>query len=237
MTVRPHAACKRLIAIGDIHGYPVLLKRLMEQISPTPDDRLVFLGDYIDRGPDSRGVIEMLIEIEERFPASIFLRGNHEQRLLDAMIEVGVLTGERMRVVSPAFARESFGSDAVLFMGNGGRGTLASYQINRLEDGFPPAHLDFLVKTSLCWRQAPFLFVHAGAYPGIPAEKQDPYVLLLDRYAPPGETDEIHVVGHRPTMDGSPYFEPGRFNLDTGAGHGKALTACDVISRKVWQVS
>lgn len=229
-------ARKRLIAIGDIHGHLILLDRLLKKISPEPADQLVFLGDYIDRGPDSRDVIERLIDFRRRFPATVFLRGNHEQMLLDALIDAGVISGKRLRDISPAYADNVHGSDADIFRGNGGRETLASYQIQHLEDGLPPDHLNFLLDTRLCWRHEFFLFVHAGAFPGLPAEEQDPYVLLWERYAPPGEKGEIHVVGHHPTMDGRPYFEPGRYSLDTGAAYGRTLTACDVRTKELWQV-
>ncbi|MEZ4600756.1 MAG: metallophosphoesterase family protein [Syntrophotaleaceae bacterium] len=69
----------KLIAIGDIHGHLAKLERLLEIVGPETNDRLVFLGDFIDRGPDSKGVIDYLLSIADRFPATVFLRGNHER--------------------------------------------------------------------------------------------------------------------------------------------------------------
>lgn len=77
----------RLLAVGDIHGYLDKLQLLLEEtVRPTADDRVVFLGDYIDRGPDSKGVLDYLVAFAQRFPQTIFLRGNHEQMLLDALV-------------------------------------------------------------------------------------------------------------------------------------------------------
>lgn len=83
----------KLIAVGDLHGCPGQLETLMREVAPRLGDRLVFLGDYIDRGPDSRGVIEYLIRLRERFSDTIFLQGNHERLMLDALTEGGIETG------------------------------------------------------------------------------------------------------------------------------------------------
>ena len=76
---------RRLLAIGDIHGYLDKLRRLLDLVQPTANDKVIFLGDYVDRGPDSRGVLDELIRFGERFPQTIFLRGNHEQMFMDAL--------------------------------------------------------------------------------------------------------------------------------------------------------
>lgn len=225
----------RLIAIGDIHGELDQLNRLLHTIAPTPDDRFVFLGDYIDRGKNSKGVIDRLIHFHEEFPDTIFIRGNHDQMLLDALIEVDVISGQQLRDQSQAFSERSSGSDMEIFVSNGGRQTLRSYQISCFTE-FPAEHIAFFQSTRLWWRVEPFVFVHAGVEQGVPLEWQDPFVLMWERMAPPGKDGEIHVVGHHPTSDGKPYFEPGRYYLDTGAVYGNNLTACDVLTRKVWQV-
>jgi len=87
----------RLIAIGDIHGHLDKLERLLQLIMPTDNDKLVFLGDYIDRGPDSAGVVDHLIQLPDRFPQTVFLRGNHEQVAMDALVSCvpGCLPGYR----------------------------------------------------------------------------------------------------------------------------------------------
>jgi serine/threonine protein phosphatase 1 len=225
----------RLIAIGDIHGELDQLNRLLNTVAPTSNDRLVFLGDYIDRGKNSKGVIDRLIRFREEFPDTVFIRGNHDQMLLDTLIEAGATSGHRLRDQSSAYRAGASESDIAIFMFNGGNQTLRSYRINHLSD-FPKEHIAFLQSTRLWWRYEHFVFVHAGIGQGIPLEKQDPFVLMWERLSPPGQEGEIHVVGHHPTTDGEPCFEPGRYQLDTGAVYGRTLTACDVLTREVWQV-
>lgn len=226
----------RLIAVGDIHGELDQLNRLLNSLAPTDHDRFIFLGDYVDRGENSKGVIDRLIHFREEFPDTVFVRGNHDQMLLDALIEAGIFAGLRLRDQSRAYRARASESDIEIFLFNGGKQTLRSYQIACLGD-FPREHVAFLQSTCLWWRFKPFVFVHAGIEQGCPLDKQDPFVLMWERMSPPGQDGEIHVVGHHPTPDGEPYFEPGRYYLDTGAVYGRALTACDVLTKKVWKVS
>ena len=225
----------RLIAIGDIHGQLDQLNRLLNTVAPTDNDRFVFLGDYIDRGKHSKGVIERLISFREEFPDTVFIRGNHDQMLLDSLIEARAITGNRLRDQSSAYRAGSSKSDIEIFLFNGGKETLRSYRIAHLTD-FPKEHFLFLDSTRLWYRFEHFVFVHAGIEQGIPLQMQDPFVLMWERMSPPGQDGEIHVVGHHPTTAGEPYFEPGRYNLDTGAVYGRTLTACDVLTKRVWQV-
>ena len=76
----------RTLAIGDIHGMATSLDALLEAVRPTDADQLVFLGDYVDRGPDSCGVIERLLVQKECFPKTVFLRGNHEIMMAQARV-------------------------------------------------------------------------------------------------------------------------------------------------------
>lgn len=225
---------KRLIAVGDIHGQLDMLDRLLEQVGPQPSDQFVFLGDYIDRGQDSRGVIERLISFKQAFPQTICLRGNHDQLLLDALIEMGLRSGKRLRDLNSGFNRQTLLTDMAVFLSNGGMETLESYQIDNLT-AFPGSHIEFLEDTQLYWRYKQFVFVHAGLEAGVELERQSPYTLLWDRLSPPGENGIIHVVGHNPT-GGEPRFEEGCYHLDTGAVYGQALTACDVLTRATWQL-
>src|SRR6056300_118142 len=83
MISNPTSLPKRLLAVGDIHGCLNQLKALMEQVVPSLADQVVFLGDYVDRGPASFGVIDYLLEFGKTFPSTVFLRGNHEQMFSD----------------------------------------------------------------------------------------------------------------------------------------------------------
>ncbi|TNF50193.1 MAG: serine/threonine protein phosphatase, partial [Deltaproteobacteria bacterium] len=106
MMSNPTSLPKRLLAVGDIHGCLHQLKALMEQVVPSPSDQVVFLGDYVDRGPASFGVIDYLLEFGNTFPSTVFLRGNHEQMFCDYLE----------------------GRDPTAFLINGGTNTLDSYQ-------------------------------------------------------------------------------------------------------------
>lgn len=226
---------ERLIAIGDIHGETGKLGRLLVAVSPTSTDQLVFLGDYIDRGEQSREVIDQLLQIRNKYPHSVFLRGNHEQMLLDLLVEVGVRSVPRLYDVSDSFRNRVSDSPLDQYLGNGGDATLRSYQIQNLSAGLPADHLAFIESTRLWWSYQNFIFVHAGLTPDVPMENQDPGILLWSRKSPAGKNGQIHVVGHRVMADGQPCFEPGRYSLDTGATLGQALTACDVLTKQYWQ--
>jgi serine/threonine protein phosphatase 1 len=191
---------KRLLAVGDIHGHLNKLQGLMAQVKPTNNDRVVFLGDYIDRGPDSKGVIEHLIDFQQRFPQTVFLRGNHEQMLLDALVEDRLYNGpycanerKRLRDLSVSFARDTdLDDDFGRFIDNGGLSTLDDYGENICD--IPKQHEDFLASCGFWHRETAdiqvyggekkrqgFIFVHAGICPGIELEKQDREDLLWIR--------------------------------------------------------
>jgi len=212
-----------------------MLTRLLHIIKPKSTDQFVFLGDYINRGQDSCGVIDRLIEFRTHYPDTVFIRGNHDQLILDALVEFGARNDIRLRDFSEEFRGNSLFSDMEMFLNSGGNKTLQSYGLRHLAD-IQQDHVAFLEDTRLWWKHDPFLFVHAGIEKGIQLGLQDPYCLLWGRLSPPGVNGEIHVVGHNPTVDGDPYFEVGRYHLDTGAVYGQTLTACDVLTRKIWQV-
>ncbi len=252
---------KRLIAVGDIHGQRKLLDDLLEQIQPTDQDQFVFLGDYIDRGPDSKAVIELLIDFQLIYPQTVFLRGNHEQMFLDSLISCGVIEGQRLQEISWRWGREMMrDTDVACFKRNGGDKTLADYGVEIVRDSatehdfwpkyimlgeLPQTHLEFLQATRLYYQYDNFTFVHAG-YFSLPAAdrdagetiaeqaENDPYILLWERDSDPGQDGETVVVGHSP-VKGKPYVEQGRINLDTGAAYGRELSAMDVLTGRVWQ--
>lgn len=229
-----HQTPSRLIAIGDIHGQLDMLNRLLNSIVPTKMDQFVFLGDYIDRGKNSKGVIDRLIQFRGEFPHTVFIRGNHDQMLLDVLVELGARADMRLRDISSKYHASSPETDLEIFLSNGGNETLRSYQLKDVTD-IPTEHISFLNGTRLWWQHENFVFVHAGVAPNLPLEMQDPFDLLWERLSPPGKDGSIHVVGHHPTT-GEPYFEPGRYSLDTGGVYGQTLTACDVHTRQIWQV-
>ena len=133
---------RRIIAIGDIHGCIASLKRLIEMIDPEPNDQLVFLGDYIDRGNNSKEVVDYLIEVGGQYSCR-FIMGNHELMLLDH------LKGHRSKE----------------WRANGGKATLKSYQKSRSELYFPKEHRAFFEQCHLFLQTENYFFTHGGLDP------------------------------------------------------------------------
>ncbi len=220
---------RRVYAVGDIHGRLDLLVTLEGLIrrdlagAPPAHSCLVFLGDYVDRGPASREVIDHLLERPPLCNEQVFLRGNHEQVLLD--------------VLSSANRLEEW----VSF---GGMETLASYGIKpRLSLGaeaaadvqrefaarFPAPHLAFLNATRLTFETPNHFFVHAGIDPRRSLEQQRPSDLMWIRepfLASTKQYPKIIVHGHTPVRRAE--IHPNRINIDTGAFVTGRLT-CAVI--------
>lgn len=146
---------ERLIAIGDIHGcYKTLRILLEDKIKPTANDQLIFLGDYIDRGPGSKQVIDYMMDFSKKFPHSVFLRGNHEQTLLNAIeneknLKKGWFSKPKNEIFQTWF--EKFG----------GKETFDSYGISAIID-FPESHRQWLLETKHYFVTEAYYFVHAG---------------------------------------------------------------------------
>jgi len=209
----PVGKSRRLLAVGDIHGCRTALRELLDRVAPSEHDQLVFLGDYIDRGPDSAGVVGDLLALRERLPGTVFLRGNHEQLLLDVLA----------------------GADPLNFLLNGGGETINSY---RKGGGWPPplVHQAFFASLLPLYASGEFIFVHAGLRPGIPLAEQSPDDLLWireDFLAAEVDWGRIVVFGHTPFE--KPLLTADRIGLDTGCVYGGRLTCCDVNTRQTWQ--
>ncbi|MDO3378953.1 metallophosphoesterase family protein [Geoalkalibacter halelectricus] len=205
----------RLLAVGDVHGCLRPLETLMDQVAPGPRDQVVFLGDYIDRGPDSAGVVDYLCDFGRRFPATVFLKGNHEAMFLDFLA----------------------GRDRYSFLANGGQATLDSYEQRGLEI-IPAEHLRFFNNLRLYYEIPDFIFVHAGLLPGLPPNRQSEEDLLWIRnqFLSSGYSwNKTVVFGHTP-QDNGPLVQPGRLGLDTGAVYGRTLTCCEVRTHRFWSV-
>lgn len=206
----------RTIAIGDIHGCSTALLGLLEAIGPQPEDLLIFLGDYVDRGPDSRGVIDILLELKEQCQ-TVFLTGNHE------IMFRGVLEG-----LAPE-----------IWLQVGGRPTLTSYggELPKVSK----EHRDFLHTTKPYYETDDCLFVHANYYADLPLQQQPEQALywdhLSDRIPQPHTTGKHVFLGHTPQPNGN-IGEYGYFTcLDTACFAGYWLSAMDVKTRESWQVS
>jgi diadenosine tetraphosphatase ApaH/serine/threonine PP2A family protein phosphatase len=198
---------QRIYAVGDIHGCFEKLASLMEKIDIDWDrDQMVFLGDYIDRGPESYEVVDYLVTLKRAHPGIVFLKGNHEE-MLEAYLA---------------------GNNRVEYLMNGGQQTLESYLKHRrgVQDApVPDAHLDFFRSLVLFYETADYIFVHAGLKKGVPLNQQDPRYLLWarERFLR-ARTDfgKRVVFGHTPFPQ--PLVDPHKIGIDTGAVYGNRLT-------------
>lgn len=210
-------------AIGDVHGRLDLLRLLLRHIEADAEAHgaaatIVFTGDYLDRGPDSRGVVATLIAGPQR-PGDRFvpLRGNHDQLFVEA---VG---GGR---VVPDWAWTLF-SHTVESYGLDGRDLPERHGVPPERAGDLPRHAAFLAALPLTYDDGTHLFVHAGIRPGVPLADQEPHDLMWIRdpfldYAGPLPRRVVHghtIIGPRPVV------RPNRISIDTGAFRSGILTA------------
>lgn len=223
----------RIYAIGDIHGCRSLLDKLLQKIeediawSKAGDWRIIFLGDYVDRGPDSRGVIDRLITLQAADPRYILLAGNHDAEFL-AFLDQPSIDG--------------------VFVNSGGNATARSYgvklnrsklktqadleQVHRkLVAAVPAAHVHFLKGLQYAVSFGDYFFCHAGVRPGTSLERQSPDDLLwmrgpfLDSLMP---LEKVVVHGH--TISAKPEERINRIGIDTGAYRTGRLTGLVIDS-------
>jgi serine/threonine protein phosphatase 1 len=207
----------RLIAIGDIHGCSTALKTILDAIDPQADDTIVTLGDYIDRGPDSRGVIDLLLDLQRRTQL-VPLRGNHEIMMLQS------------------FENYLHGP---MWVQSGGLETLASY--DGAPDNVPVEHINFMRQSKPSFETEKFLFVHANYDANLPLAKQPETLLYwehIDRSMPRAHySGKTAIVGHTPQRDGEFLDEGHLICLDTFCCGGGWLTALELNSRDSWQAN
>jgi len=224
-----------LYAVGDIHGELRMLEELVDTLPLAEDDSFVFLGDYIDRGSDSRRVVDRLIELSKTH-SCVFLLGNHESMFCDFI-------GWR----DAAY----FGGDA--FLMNGGDRTLASYRYFDLDDPcpenfqLPPGHEAFYRSLKLHHRVGDYLFVHAGLGRAQLNEVDTDYAmrraatedLLWDRSTVdlPHKLGLTVIYGHTPAADLAVRWNPPfSIGIDTGAVYGGRLSALRLPDETLFQV-
>ncbi|HEX3408448.1 MAG TPA: metallophosphoesterase [Caulobacteraceae bacterium] len=202
----------RTYAIGDVHGRLDLLERAVEVIAAHVGEapfRVIFLGDYVDRGPDSRGVIDLLIDLQRRWPV-VCLKGNHEELMLQALTQPG-------------------GGRLSRWLEYGGDHTLASYGLDETSDlaeGIPREHVRWMSGLPRTTGDGHRIYVHAGLAPGTPIhrQKEQTFLWIRERFLQAKASEfEAHVVhGHTPIWEGKPDpAEPElldhRTNIDTAA--------------------
>ncbi|MDR2461031.1 MAG: serine/threonine protein phosphatase [Deltaproteobacteria bacterium] len=203
---------RRIFAVGDIHGCRQKLDLLLDKLdwNPENEEELVFLGDYIDRGPDSFGVVETVLSLKQEYPRLVTtLKGNHEQMFIN------FITGQ----------------DDISLQQNGVPMTMRSYDKN---SPFPVSHFQFYLSLERYYQTEDFIFVHAGLRPGVPLDLQTEEDCLWIR------NDFLHsefdfgktiVFGHTPFRE--PFILPGRAGLDTGAVFGGPLTCMEVSTGRL----
>lgn len=189
--------------IGDIHGMLDKFNKLLDKLPFNPSrDTLAFVGDYVDRGPDSKGVIDRVLSLMDAGLQVICLKGNHEQMFQDFLAH----------------------RDPHLFLLNGGNKTLESYG-KGLSSVIPARHLSFLDLLLPYYEMNDFILVHAGLKPGVCLEHQDEDDLLWIRQEfIQSEFDfgKKVVFGH--TNFTTPYLTAHKIGIDTGAVYGNLLS-------------
>jgi serine/threonine protein phosphatase 1 len=213
---KPHR--HRTIAIGDIHGCSAALDALIDAIRPRPEDVIVTLGDYINRGPDSRGVLDRLIDLGHRCRL-VPLLGNHDQKLLEARS----------------------GLHPTTWIGMGGLATLDFYGPGRDLSLIPDEHFEFLDGCLDYHETDTHIFVHANYFPDIPMSEQHVGMLrwesLRDMTPGPHDSGKAVIAGHTSQKSGEILDLGHLLCIDTYCHGDGWLSALDVDTSQVWQAN
>ena len=213
---------KKIFAIGDIHGCADELKRLIEQLPLEKDSTLVFLGDYINRGDQSRQVIDYILALNSQYHV-VALMGNHEAMFLD-------------------FLRDRSSQGAGAFIYNGGGTTLASYGVDDPDAPcqLPPAHEAFFKSLPIYYATDDYFFVHAGL-PDIPIEDietqkhKKTMLWIRDKFhRSKFNWGRLVIHGHTPITEVD--FRKNRVNIDTACAYNNKLTAIELPSMALHSV-
>jgi serine/threonine protein phosphatase 1 len=209
----------KTFVVGDVHGCLGMLKRLFDTIDWNPSsDRLIFIGDYIDRGEDARGVVDFVLALKEDSSLVECLIGNHEQMFLD------YLSG-----VNPEG-----------FILNGGVSTLRSYEaVRQSKDDplFPSSHLDFFSSLVPMIELDQYYIVHAGFRPNVSIEDQDlvDMIWIRDEFIYSDyDFGKVVVFGHTPLRE--PIIMKNKIGIDTGAVYGNRLTCLELPEERFHSV-
>ena len=219
---------QRIYAVGDVHGNLKELSTLIDFITQerpiTEHDLVVFIGDYIDRGPDSRGVIEYLRTFCQKNPNTQCLQGNHEEMLLSFL----GLSGEH----------------GEFYLANGGARCLESYGIDptiersEIVRALPQGDIEFIKGLSVGVIVGNYILVHAGIRPEVPLEMQDPHDLRWIRY---DFISNQHRLGKTVVFGHTSFNElfidlPYKLGIDTGIAYGNALSIVELTQGLQYQV-
>ncbi len=202
---------KKTFIVGDIHGCSNMLKDLVDKIEWNPNsDSLIFIGDYIDRGDDAKGVVDYILELKERSSRVQCLLGNHEQIFQDYLS----------------------GINTEVFLINGGSSTLRSYENERDNDNsplIPSDHLEFFSSLLPVIELEEYYIVHAGFRPYVPVKDQSLLDMLWIRDEFILSTYDFGkkiIFGHTPFNE--PLIMKNKIGIDTGAVYGNRLTCIEL---------
>jgi serine/threonine protein phosphatase 1 len=214
------AAChnekRKIFAVGDIHGcYEKVVTLMKRLVFDARRDFLVFLGDYINRGPQSREVISFLLEMRQTCEHIVFLKGNHEHELLEYARTGDVVRLHGLRRMGVEETLKSYGNSPV--------STLRDLSF------LPPEHRQFIEQLEPYFQMDGYLFVHAGVAPGEDVERCSIETMVNVRgpFLECRKTMESKIVfGHTPFE--TPLVTPHKIGIDTGAAYGNLLTAVEL---------
>ena len=194
----------RTLAIGDIHGSLVALETLAQEMNFSKEDTLIFLGDYVDRGPQSKGVLDWLMDHQEKLNI-ITLKGNHEIMMLDAIDDLTLFSFWAM---------------------NGGIETLHSFGC--LPEEIDRKYLDFMDNCQLYHETKDHIFIHAGCVPDLPLDAQGPETLcwLRFRNLKAHQSNKVIICGHTPQSGNIPGILPYAVCIDTHAFAPNGFLTC-----------
>jgi serine/threonine protein phosphatase 1 len=204
---------RRGFVVGDIHGCARALRVLVQEMDLTSDDFVVVLGDAIDRGPDSRKVLDRLLDIDDACEL-IFVLGNHEEMMLDAMR----------------------GRNLDEWLRHGGNATMASY--GGSFNNIPEDHLDLLETAVRYWEGPTEICVHANLEPGVELKRQRSSWLRWKKLIGleyPHESGKRVICGHSGVSYAAPSVKNGWICLDTMAYGGGVLSALDLATGEILQ--
>lgn len=206
----------RIFAIGDVHGCSTALRRLDSELRFRSSDKVIMLGDYVDRGPDSKGVVDYLLELQLRCQL-VSLRGNHEIMMLRAREDRTALTE---------------------WLGCGGDATLDSYHCQTFAD-IPDSHWQFLTSTVAYHETETDFFVHANAYPDYDLADQPDYMLFWEFFGDPSphHSGRRMICGHTSQKSGVPKDVGHAVCVDTHAFGGGWLTCLETRTGLYWQAN
>jgi Calcineurin-like phosphoesterase len=205
---------KKTFVIGDIHGCDIALDILLNRMDITQQDTVVLLGDVVDRGPGSKEVIDLLLNLK-KFCKVVLIMGNHEEMMLDSM---------------------RGGASEGLWLQHGGQEALESYGGSYSD--IPFEHVAFLESGKDYWENETEIFVHANLQPGVPLDFQEREWLRWTRltgFEQSPNADKRVLCGHTPQPNGLPLVLDNWICLDTWAYNGFYLTCLETTTNMIYQ--